>query len=127
MNSKAIVEPQNSQIGAYFCEAPSDPCAIVMFGASGDLARRKLLPALYDLSYHACLAQRLDELDGEGQLGGNRLYYLATPPEVYLHVIEQLKKAGLNKPKNEKSWARIIIKKPFGHYLESAKEKKKKG
>jgi len=38
MNSKAIVEPQNTQIGAYFCEAPSDPCAIVMFGASGDLA-----------------------------------------------------------------------------------------
>jgi len=189
MNTKAIVEPQNSQIGAYFCEAPSDPCAIVMFGASGDLARRKLLPALYDLSYHACLgprfrllgfartemsdsdftqkageylpsgnqegaddgkkteflkclryfsgnyddpeafrrlAQRLDELDGEGQLGGNRLYYLATPPEVYLHVIEQLKKAGLNKPKNEKSWARIIIEKPFGHDLESAKELNKK-
>src|SRR5580700_11545927 len=151
MNTKAIVEPQNSQIGAYFCEAPSDPCAIVMFGASGDLARRKLLPALYDLSYHACLAprfrllgfarthmsdddfrqkageslpqgneegadenqkadflkqlqyftgdyddpeayrrlaQRLNELDGEGQLGGNRLFYLATPPEVYPHVIE---------------------------------------
>jgi glucose-6-phosphate 1-dehydrogenase len=185
MNTKAIVEPQNSQIGAYFCEAPSDPCAIVMFGASGDLARRKLLPALYDLSYHACLgprfrllgfartemsdsdftqkageflpsgnqegaddgkkteflkclryfsgnyddpeafrrlAQRLDELDGEGQLGGNRLYYLATPPEVYLHVIEQLKKAGLNKPKNEKSWARIIIEKPFGQVLEAFDE-----
>ncbi|MGH9725544.1 MAG: glucose-6-phosphate dehydrogenase, partial [Candidatus Acidiferrales bacterium] len=44
--------------GAYFCEAPNDPCAIVMFGASGDLARRKLLPALYDLAIHACLAPR---------------------------------------------------------------------
>src|SRR5271170_794775 len=189
MNTKAIVDPQNAQTGAYFCEVPSDPCAIVMFGASGDLARRKLLPALYDLSYHACLgprfrllgfartemkdsdftqkageflpsgnqegaddgkkaeflkclryfsgsyddpeafrrlAQRLDELDGEGQLGGNRLYYLATPPEVYLHVIEQLKKAGLNKPKTDKSWARIIIEKPFGHDLESAKELNRK-
>jgi glucose-6-phosphate 1-dehydrogenase len=189
MNTKAIVEPQNAQTDVYFCEVPSDPCAIVMFGASGDLARRKLLPALYDLSYHACLgprfrllgfartamtdndftqkageflpkdgqegaddgkkteflkclryfsgnyddpeafrrlAQRLDELDGEGQLGGNRLYYLATPPEVYLHVIEHLKKAGLNKPKSEKSWARIIIEKPFGHDLESAKELNKK-
>ena len=37
---------------------PTIPCAIVMFGASGDLARRKLLPALYDLAVHACLAPR---------------------------------------------------------------------
>src|SRR5271170_1654868 len=43
---------------AYFCEMPSDPCAIVMFGASGDLAKRKLLPALFDLAAHACLAPR---------------------------------------------------------------------
>src|SRR6202034_4253420 len=189
MNTRAIVATEASHSGSYFCEVPSDPCAIVMFGASGDLARRKLLPALYDLSFHGCLgprfrllgfartemsdgdftqkageflptgnqegaddrkkdeflkclryfsgnyddpeafgrlAQRLDELDREGQLGGNRLFYLATPPEVYLHVIEQLKKAGLNKPKGEKSWARIIIEKPFGHDLESAKELNKR-
>ena len=43
---------------AYFCERPADPCAIVMFGASGDLAKRKLLPALYDLAIHSCLAPR---------------------------------------------------------------------
>ena len=42
----------------YFCEIPSDPCAIVMFGASGDLAKRKLLPALFDLAIHSCLAPR---------------------------------------------------------------------
>ena len=150
MNTKAIVASEAPHASDFFCEVPSDPCAIVMFGASGDLARRKLLPALYDLSYHACLgprfrllgfartemsdgdftqkageflptgnqegaddgkkgeflkclryfsgnyddpdafrrlAQRLDELDSEGQLGGNRLFYLATHPEVYLHVI----------------------------------------
>ncbi len=190
MNTKAITAPQSTPSAAYYCEVPSDPCAIVMFGASGDLARRKLLPALYDLSYHACLgprfrllgfartemsdgdfgqkageflpkgneegaddgqkaeflkclryfsgdyddpeafrrlAQRLDELDSEGQLEGNRLFYLATPPEVYLHVIEQLKKAGLNKPKNEKSWTRIIIEKPFGRDLASARELNKQG
>jgi glucose-6-phosphate 1-dehydrogenase len=164
---------------------PSDPCAIIMFGASGDLARRKLMPALYDLAFHSCLApsfrllgfartkmsdedfrksagealpkgneegaddarkaeflkalqyfsgdyddadsfqklaKRLDELDAEGNLGGNRLFYLATPPEVYRHVIEQLKKANLTKPKNEKSWTRIIIEKPFGRDLASARE-----
>ena len=42
----------------YFCEIPNDPCAIVMFGASGDLAKRKLLPALFDLAMHSCLAPR---------------------------------------------------------------------
>jgi glucose-6-phosphate 1-dehydrogenase len=185
MNTRAIDTAEASRSGAYYCEVPSDPCAIVMFGASGDLARRKLLPALYDLSYHACLAprfrllgfarthmsdddfrqkageslpkgneegadenqkaeflkqlqyfagdyddpeafrrlaKRLDELDGEGQLSGNRLFYLATPPEVYAHVIEQLKNAGLTKPKTEKSWTRIIIEKPFGRDKVSARE-----
>jgi hypothetical protein len=45
------------QTDAHYCKFP-EPCAIVMFGASGDLARRKLLPALYDLAVHACLAPR---------------------------------------------------------------------
>ena len=170
---------------AYYCEVPSDPCAVVMFGASGDLARRKLLPALYDLAIHSCLAprfrlvgfartkmtddsfrteaeeflpkpdgnaangparqnflqnlhyfvgnyddpgsfqqlsQRLDELDRAGQLGGNRLFYLATPPEVYSEIIEQLGRAGLAKPRGGKSWSRIIIEKPFGSDLATAKQ-----
>jgi glucose-6-phosphate 1-dehydrogenase len=170
---------------SYFCEIPNDPCAIVMFGASGDLARRKLLPALYDLALHSCLAprfqllgfartelnddafrktaseflskmeqgaenggkrqefldhlhyfqgdydnpesykrlaQELESLDKQGQLGGNRLFYLATPPEVYAHVIEQLGRAGLAKPKNADAWTRIIIEKPFGRDLDSARD-----
>src|ERR1700727_1786806 len=174
-----------SKTGAYFCEMPSDPCAIIMFGASGDLAKRKLMPALYDLAFHSCLApsfrllgfartkmsdedfrksageflpkgqeegadeakkseflkclqyfsgdyddpeafqklsKRLDEIDSEGGIGGNRLFYLATPPEVYPHVIQQLKKANLTKSKGDKSWTRIIIEKPFGSDLASAKE-----
>src|SRR5712692_11191980 len=133
--------------------APADPCAIVIFGASGDLARRKLIPALYDLAAHESLAPRfaiigfartpmndeafraavaeaarknpdttaldegkwnpfsqclgyvsgeyyqpegfqrlaarLTEIDRACNLGGNRLFYLATPPEVYLPIIEQ--------------------------------------
>jgi glucose-6-phosphate 1-dehydrogenase len=168
---------------AYYCEIPADPCAIVMFGASGDLAQRKLLPALFDLARHGCLAprfrlvgfarspmsdddfraraadamkktaagneerdkeflqhiqyfqgdyndpaafkklsERLDELDKSANLAGNRLFYLATPPEVYQHVIEQLGSAGLAQPKGDKSWVRIIVEKPFGHDLASAKD-----
>ncbi len=166
-----------SAAGAYYCEIPSEPCAIVMFGASGDLARRKLLPALYDLARHSCLATRfrllgfartamsdddfrreageflpaadktgapaekfqdflehlqyfsgnyddpeafrrlktrLEEMDNEHQLGGNRLFYLATPPEVYPRVVKLLGDAGLARPKSEKSWTRVIIEKPFG-------------
>jgi len=185
MNAQAASPAAVSQTGPYFCEMPSDPCAIIMFGASGDLARRKLMPALYDLAFHSCLApsfrlvgfartkmsdddfrksageflpkgqeegsddakkseflknlqyfsgnyddaeafenlaKRLEELDKEGGLGGNRLFYLATPPEVYTHVIQQLKKANLTKSKGDKSWTRIIIEKPFGRDLASAKE-----
>src|SRR5580704_18096292 len=48
MNTKAIVEPQNAQTGVYFCEVPSDPCAIVMFGApeASAGALRPVLPRL---------------------------------------------------------------------------------
>ncbi len=164
---------------------PAEPCAIVIFGASGDLARRKLIPALYELAareslaarfailgfartpmndeafraavseaarkgsdgravqedkwspfaecmayvsgeYHAPeayqrLASRLAELDRSCNLGGNRLFYLATPPEVYASAIEHLGRVGLAKPASGKSWVRIIIEKPFGRDLESAR------
>ena len=179
--SGPVVKPEAD---AYYCEVPSQPCVIVMFGASGDLAQRKLLPALYDLAFHAGLAPRfrlvgfsrtkmddaefqnksgealskakapeddqkrseflknlqyftgnyddpgafrrlaekLTALDSEAQLGGNRLFYLATPPEIYLKVVEQLGKAGLARPKSDKSWTRIIIEKPFGRDQASARE-----
>jgi glucose-6-phosphate 1-dehydrogenase len=166
------------------CEIPADPCAIIIFGASGDLTRRKLIPALYDLATgeclaprfaivgysrtpmsddefrHACeeaarsssesetpngkkwaafaknlnyvagaydqaegfanLARRLDELDKQNGLHGNRLFYLSTPPEVYSQIVEQLGHAGLAKPRDDKSWVRIIIEKPFGRDRDSA-------
>ena len=183
MNAQGQAAAQTNQTDAYFCEVPSEPCAIVMFGASGDLAQRKLLPALFDLARHGCLAprfrllgfarsplsdddfrgkaaeamkktaggndghakeflqnihyfqgdyddpgsfqklkDRLEELDRSGNLAGNRLFYLATPPEVYRHVIEQLGKAGLAHAKNDKSWVRVIVEKPFGRDLASARE-----
>jgi glucose-6-phosphate 1-dehydrogenase len=184
MNAREAEVADAVQADAYYCEIPNDPCVIVMFGASGDLARRKLLPALYDLARHSCLAprfrlvgfartelsdddfrqtageflpkgdspgpsgvgqqeflqhlqyfsgnyddpeayrrltKRLEDLDRDGQLSGNRLYYLATPPDIYPRIIEQLGTAGLAHPKTEKSWARVIIEKPFGHDQGSAR------
>jgi len=163
----------------------AEPCTIVIFGASGDLTRRKLIPALYELASQKCLArrfaiigfarspmsdeafqastaeavrkfgsgpvdehelrcfaesfayvsgdyddpaafqklsQRLDELDRKHNLEGNRLYYLATPPSVYTVAIDQLEKARLAWQSNGKSWVRIIIEKPYGRDLASARE-----
>jgi glucose-6-phosphate 1-dehydrogenase len=166
--------------------SPADPCTIVIFGASGDLSRRKLVPALYGLAAQNCLARRfaiigfartpmtdeafqqsavdsvkkfadaatlqeeeckefanalayvsgeyhhpeafeklknrLEELDRAHKLNGNRLYYLATPPDIYPVIIEQLQKAGLARSSNGKSWVRIIIEKPFGRDLASARK-----
>jgi glucose-6-phosphate 1-dehydrogenase len=164
----------------------SEPCTVVLFGASGDLAKRKVIPAMYDLAIHdslgpryaivgfartpmtdesfrtmageaaktisevgpidpkkwdefasclfynsgdynnqesyAQLAKRLAELEASKNLGGNRLFYLSTPPEVYPDIVEQLGRAGLARPSSPNSWARIIIEKPFGRDLASAKE-----
>jgi glucose-6-phosphate 1-dehydrogenase len=164
----------------------AEPCAIVLFGASGDLAKRKVIPAMFDLAQnkslgeryailgfsrtamtdesfrqnvgeaaktisevgpiepakwdhfasnlhystgdygdtnsYAQLAKRLAELDAEKNLGGNRLFYLSTPPEVYPDIVEQLGRAGLAHPSSPGSWVRIIIEKPFGRDLASAKE-----
>jgi glucose-6-phosphate 1-dehydrogenase len=164
----------------------ADPCTVILFGASGDLAKRKVIPAMYDLAQHnslgeryaivgfartpmtddsfrttigeaaktisevgpiepakwndfssnlyysageygnpdsyAQLAKRLAEIDAEKKLGGNRLFYLSTPPEVYKDIVEQLGRAGLARPTNPNSWVRIIIEKPFGRDLASAKE-----
>jgi len=164
----------------------AEPCTIVLFGASGDLAKRKVIPAMYDLAQnnslgeryailgfartpmtddsfrgtvgeaaktisevgpidpakwdafasnlfycpgdyadqnsYAQLAKRLAEIDAEKKLGGNRLFYLSTPPEVYPDIVEHLGRAGLARPSSPDSWVRIIIEKPFGRDLASAKE-----
>ncbi|HET8925614.1 MAG TPA: glucose-6-phosphate dehydrogenase [Candidatus Acidoferrum sp.] len=163
----------------------AEPCTVVLFGASGDLAKRKVVPAMYDLAIHdslgpryaivgfartsmtdesfrtmageaaktisevgpidpkkwdefasnlfynsgdygnqesyAQLAKRLAELESSKNLGGNRLFYLSTPPEVYPDIVEHLGRAGLARPASPNSWVRIIIEKPFGRDLASAK------
>jgi glucose-6-phosphate 1-dehydrogenase len=160
------------------------PCALVMFGASGDLARRKLVPALYNLTAGGALterfaavgvarrpitaqqfrdnlrpaldefsrrrpepdlwqrfsegldyvtgefedpgtyqrlAARLRQLDETRGLEGNRLFYLATPPDEFGPILRSLKQAGLVTPHDGSPWTRVIIEKPFGHDLASAR------
>src|SRR6201997_436168 len=163
-----------------------ESCTVVLFGASGDLAKRKVIPAMYDLASHGSLgsryaivgfartpmnddsfrgsigeaaktmsevgpidpkkweefasnlpyhageygnaedfkklAEHLKELESEKKLSGNRLFYLSTPPEVYKDIVEQIGKACLACPPSPDSWVRIIIEKPFGRDLASAKE-----
>ena len=164
-------------------ERAAGPCAVVIFGASGDLAKRKLLPALYrlvqqrllpaefaviglgrtqmsedefrakmkeavsefseggitdeavwdsfaralrflpsdirDPEDYRKLAALLEEADRERGTAGNRLFYLSLPPEAYAEAIRHLGDAGLTR--SEKGWVRVIVEKPFGTSLDSAR------
>jgi glucose-6-phosphate 1-dehydrogenase len=162
-------------------ERPGDPCVMVIFGASGDLTKRLLMPAIYNLACDGLLphnvalvgtarddmtheffrdqmstdirlfttrdfdesvwdefvqhlyyvpgsfddpatyqrlAQSLSEVDAKHQTRGNRLFYLAVPPAVFSLIARQLGLAGL--AREEKSWSRLVVEKPFGHDFESA-------
>src|SRR3954462_2987382 len=159
-------------------------CTIVIFGATGDLTMRKLIPALYNIAadgelppqvavvgfarrpksddefrkkqeestkkfsrqqvrdeiwdgfakalfYHQSefhdtdgyktLAERLAKIDEERGTGGNRLFYLAVAPDQFEPILKNLKAAGLNQPRDG-GWARVIVEKPFGTDLASARE-----
>ena len=159
-----------------------DPCSFVIFGATGDLAHRLVIPALYNLlagnllpdnfcvvgiarkgmtseqlseslmkglhqfsarkiddtlankllSCVTCIeadpkdpasmdamSRQLDKLEAERKTGGNRLFYLATPPNAFLPIAEGLARTGMLSENG--AWRRIIIEKPFGTDLESAK------
>src|SRR5207249_2948866 len=74
-----------------------------------------------DESGYQSLAKRLDKIDEERGTRGNRLFYFAAAPEQFEPILKNLEAAGLNKPK-EGSWARVIIEKPFGRDLASARE-----
>jgi len=165
----------------------ADPCVVVIFGALGDLTKRKLLPSLCNLANYGTLPkefaivgvarrelseaqfreqmrkeieqfgsmidrktwaqleerlyyvrgdfqsaetfqrlkQRLTELSVKHQTGGNVLFYLATPPDAFAEIVQQLGEAGLAKSEGG-SWRRVIIEKPFGRDLESAMELNRK-
>ena len=180
----SVVEAPNPLREGIRMKSGPEPCAMVIFGATGDLTHRKLLPALYNLALehplpagfsvvgfarrpytdeqfqqqamesineysrqkpvnpqvwesfasgirylqsdfhdpkgYEKLSMLLSKLDAERGTGGNRIFYLSTPPSQYPEIIQNLGAAGLNR--SRKGWTRIIIEKPFGHDLASAKE-----
>src|SRR5205814_698357 len=74
-----------------------------------------------DESGYEQLVKRLDEIDKTHGTRGNRLFYFAAGPDQFEPIIEQLKAAGLNETRKG-SWVRVIVEKPFGTDLASARE-----
>src|SRR5205823_4966931 len=71
---------------------------------------------------YSSLKDRLTTLDRDLGVAGNRLFYLATPPESFTEIVEHIGSAGLAQPEsNGAPWTRIIVEKPFGYDLESAR------
>jgi glucose-6-phosphate 1-dehydrogenase len=71
---------------------------------------------------YLALKARLAELDRTEGTGGNRLFYLATPPAAYPQILRGLHEHGLLTPVDSKPWTRVVIEKPFGHDCASASE-----
>jgi glucose-6-phosphate 1-dehydrogenase len=160
-----------------------EPGIMVIFGASGDLTARKLVPALYDLASQRRLPMEfavvgvsrtalsheefrgrlreaveehrsgkisddvwesfskgifylagdskkaetyeelkgfLKDLDGERETEGNRIFYLSSSPSLFPTIVEHLGEAGMNEGEDG-GWSRLVVEKPFGRDLESAK------
>ena len=74
-----------------------------------------------NLESFKALKAKLDALDAERKLPGNRLFYLSIAPEFFITVIRNLREAGLICDKNEDVWSRVIIQKPFGPDLDSVR------
>jgi glucose-6-phosphate 1-dehydrogenase len=179
---QASVRAEDLSRIAHATERIPDPGILVIFGASGDLTKRKLLPALFHLrqndllpkqfaivgvarrplgdefaqdmregilsfggadasdpkigefvshiSYYALnfddpseysgLKAELDRIAKEKGIGGDRLFYLATAPEFFAGIIENLGAQGMAQPEEGK--VAVVIEKPFGHDLDSARE-----
>ena len=162
-----------------------EPCALVVFGVTGDLARKKLMPAIYDLANrgllpadfallgfarrdwgdgdfaalakkaaktHArtqwnddvwrrlnenlqfvpgsfdddqafdTLAETLDNLRNTHGIKGNAAFYLSIPPAMFPVVLKQMDRTGMASNARSGGWRRVVVEKPFGHDLESARE-----
>jgi glucose-6-phosphate 1-dehydrogenase len=73
------------------------------------------------------LAKRLERIDRDRGTAGNRLFYLAVPPSLYPEIVNQLDRAGLavsgsrRRTGSSRGWTRVIVEKPFGYDLESAR------
>lgn len=76
------------------------------------------LGGAYDTDYSR-LRKRVEDLNNKYNTGGNIIYYLSTPPTLYETIAKNLAGAGLNAQKN--GWKRLIVEKPFGYSLETAR------
>ena len=74
-----------------------------------------------DTTHFEALQTILEANDRDLKTGGNRLFYLSTPPSVFPGIIDQIQKAGLDPRSNPKGWTRIVVEKPFGTDLDSAR------
>jgi glucose-6-phosphate 1-dehydrogenase len=80
-----------------------------------------------DPAAYAELAKRLDRIDRDRGTSGNRLFYLAVPPSLYPEIVNQLDRAGLaasggrRETGSPRGWTRVIVEKPFGSDLETAR------
>jgi len=160
------------------------PSGLVIFGVTGDLSRKKLMPAVYDLANRGLLPpgfalvgfarrdwadqdfekvvhdsvkqyartpfseevwqqlasgirfvpgefgddeafdrlkQTIEKLDAERGTNGNHAFYLSIPPKAFEQVCQQLSRSGLASPAKDQ-FRRVVIEKPFGHDLKSARE-----
>src|SRR5262249_50651911 len=68
------------------------------------------------------VADRLHAIDKSTSLPGNHLFYLATDPDFFEPIIEELGQTQLVRREPDRPWARVVIEKPFGHDLASAEE-----
>ncbi len=181
MDTQSVTtEAENPLLEGLELRRRPEPCVLAIFGASGDLTRRKIFPALYALAVRELLpeqfavlgvarsehstedfvaqmeasvrefardefreetwnelarrtryvatefaheegedrvAMSLTELDEQFGTGGNRVYYLAVPPEAMPKLVEEL-----GERRATSGWTRLIVEKPFGHDLASARE-----
>jgi len=183
MTTNPLRDPQDRRLPQI-----AGPCSMVIFGITGDLARRKLIPAIYDLANRGLLppgfalvgfaradfrSQTFDQLakaaakagartdwrdsvwrqlaagmkfvggsfddddawdrlrstladlDAKQGTRGNHAFYLSIPPGLFPTVVDRLRRSGLATadvdPTYPHAWRRVVIEKPFGHDLESAR------
>lgn len=75
----------------------------------------------HDPAAYVKLRERLEDIEKKHNMPGHRLHYMAVAPEFFAPIIEQLSAAGLTRNNNGGPWSRVVIEKPFGHDLESAR------